>query len=153
LYGRAYLRAFRPTRIYHGTWGSGAFQPADEPQPGMLTELAGSPDWYLLLAGAAAFSLLGLVWPFFAWSLLGLALAISVSLAVAVAGGLHADLGRHGRTRRGRLAFGGLTAALHLIQPAARLLGRLSLGLSPWRQRRTAGVAVPRRWIRVAWHE
>ncbi len=153
LYGRAHDRVFRPARIYHGTWGSGAFQPADEPRPGMLTELASAPDWYLLLAGVVTFSLLGLVWSFFAWSLLALALAVAVSLTVAVAGGLHADLGRHGRTRRGRLTFGGLTAALHLLQPAARLIGRLSHGLSPWRQRRTAGVVVPRRWMRVAWHE
>ncbi len=153
LYGRARTRVFRPVRIYHGTWGSGAFQPADEPRPGVLVELIGAPDWYLLLAAFAGIAALGLIWTFFAWSLAALALAVAASLTVAVAGGLHADLGRHGRTRRDRIALRSLTACLHLLQPAARLVGRLSQGLSPWRQRRTAGVTLPRQRVRVAWHE
>ena len=36
-----------------------------------------------------------------------------------------------------------LTAALHLLQPAARLSGRLGHGLSPWRRPELPGAALP----------
>jgi O-antigen biosynthesis protein len=40
-----------------------------------------------------------------------------------------------GRPRRHEIALRILTAALHLLQPAARLAGRLAGGLTPWRRR------------------
>jgi hypothetical protein len=46
-----------------------------------------------------------------------------------------------------------LTVVLHLIQPAARLAGRLSLGLAPWRQSPTRDLAVPRPLVCTAWFE
>jgi hypothetical protein len=36
-----------------------------------------------------------------------------------------------------------LTAFLHLVQPMARLLGRIGYGLAPWRRRAPAGFASP----------
>jgi hypothetical protein len=46
-----------------------------------------------------------------------------------------------------------LTAALHVMQPAARLVGRLRHGLTPWRRRPAFGYALP--WARTAtrWSE
>jgi hypothetical protein len=40
---------------------------------------------------------------------------------------------RLGRPRRQQLLRFALTTLLHIVQPLARLAGRLSLGLSPWR--------------------
>src|SRR5439155_17176617 len=45
------------------------------------------------------------------------------------------------------------TAALHLVQPVARLWGRLRHGLSPWRRRGSAGLAWPRRREVAIWTE
>jgi GT2 family glycosyltransferase len=153
LYDRASARAFRPTRIYHGTWGTGAFQPEEQLEHGALADLARAPEWYLVLATLAGLSLLGLVWSIFLWVLPLLVLGASASLVEAVHGGRRADLGRHGRHVVRRLPLRVVTAFLHLLQPAARLSGRLSHGLSPWRQRRTAGIAVPRRDSLEQWYE
>jgi O-antigen biosynthesis protein len=153
LYDRASARAFRPTRIYHGTWGTGAFQPEEELRHGPLMDLVGAPEWYLVLGTLAALSLLSLLWGIFVWVLPLLVLGASASLVEAVHGGRRADLGRHGRTAARRLVLRTITTFLHLLQPAARLTGRLSQGLSPWRQRRTAGVALPRPSTVAQWHE
>jgi GT2 family glycosyltransferase len=153
LYDRASARVFRPTRIYHGTWGTGAFQPEEQLEHSALAQLAGAPEWYLVLGALVGLSLLGLVWSIFLWATPLLVLAAAASIAEAVHGGLRADLGRHGRRVGRRLRLRAVTAFLHLLQPAARLTGRLSHGLSPWRQRRTAGLSVPRRDSLEQWHE
>jgi hypothetical protein len=47
-----------------------------------------------------------------------------------------------------------VTGALHLLQPAARLAGRLSFGLTWWRGRGRAGWVLPRRRRRMSvWSE
>jgi hypothetical protein len=46
-----------------------------------------------------------------------------------------------------------LVACLHIVQPAARLAGRLSLGLAPWRRSRSCGLALPRRRRVTRWFE
>ena len=48
---------------------------------------------------------------------------------------------------------GTLTSFLHATQPLARLVGRIGYGLAPWRWRRPAGVALPRRRELAAWRE
>ena len=50
---------------------------------------------------------------------------------------------------RERIRLRSLTWGLHLVQPFARLRGRLSHGLTPWRRRGPRGLAVPR--PRSAW--
>ncbi len=46
-----------------------------------------------------------------------------------------------------------LTAFLYLTQPLARLRGRLQSGLTPWRLRRTAGLALPLPRTAALWSE
>jgi hypothetical protein len=46
-----------------------------------------------------------------------------------------------------------LTATLHLIQPLARLTGRLRHGLAPWRRRCARVLALPRRRSTSVWGE
>jgi hypothetical protein len=58
--------------------------------------------------------------------------------------------------RRSRLETLGrrcLVAALYLLQPAARLAGRLRNGLSPWRRRLSPGAAWPRPRTVELWSE
>lgn len=154
LYDRASGRAFRPSRIYHGTWGTGAFQPAEDRSPGAIAGLVGGPDWYLLLAGLAAVGSLGVIWTFFVWAIVALGVGVGASIAIAGACALRADLGRHGGTRPRRVALRSVVAVLHILQPGARLGGRLAQGLSPWRRHPTAsGVVFPRPRARLIWHE
>jgi len=153
LYDRATSEAFRPRRIYHGTWGTGAFQPEERLEHGRLTTLMHAPEWYLVLAALAGLSLLGIVWTAFLWAVPLLVGGAAALLIEATRGGLRAELGRHGPTRSHRLGLRMMTAFLHLLQPAARLSGRLAHGLSPWRQHGTTGVAVPRRRSHAQWYE
>jgi hypothetical protein len=46
-----------------------------------------------------------------------------------------------------------LIAFLHLVQPLARLIGRLSFGLTPWRRRGATKFAVPRSRRTMIWSE
>ena len=153
LYDRASARAIRPTRIYHGTWGTGPFQPEEHLADSAFAQLMRAPEWYLVLCALAALSALALVWHGLIWVLPLLAVGASGTIAEAVAAGARADLGRHGRTTRRRLTLRATVAWLHLLQPAARLSGRLAHGLSPWRRSRTAGVAVPRTRTLVRWYD
>jgi GT2 family glycosyltransferase len=153
LYDRAGARAFRPTRIYHGIWGTGAFQPEELLAKSPLAELVAAPEWYLILSAFASLSLLGFVWNSLFWFLPVLVLGCGISLAEAIHGGLRADLAGHGERRARRSALRLVTTFLYLLQPAARLTGRLSEGLSPWRHRRTAGVVRPKRSSHAHWHE
>jgi hypothetical protein len=141
----------RRQRIYHGTWCSALFQSAEPPVPGVLRSLVMMPEWYLLLLVAAALAGLGVVWrPLLFVSVPLLALAIGAPLVHAWLSALAAPIPAQSRTRARRLRYHALTAALHLLQPLARLRGRLRAGLTPWRRRATS-LALPRSHTRRVW--
>jgi glycosyltransferase involved in cell wall biosynthesis len=148
IYGTGLTRALAlgPGRIYQGSWGGAPFQSLYQPAPGLLASLPLMPEWHLAIVGLAALSTLGALWPplVFALPLLGLMLAIPVVQAMVSAGG--ATFTGTAPWKR-RL----LTAALHLLQPIARLRGRLRHGLSPWRARGARRPISPHPRRRVLW--
>jgi O-antigen biosynthesis protein len=79
-------------------------------------------------------------------------LSLTLLLVQAVIGGAHARL-KTSQTRLHRLALHGLTAVLHMIQPFARLVGRLKNGLNPWRRRGPIQFTVPRSGHTAIWTE
>src|SRR5262249_14892495 len=127
LYGKGVQNRLRLRRgrVHHGTWGTGLFQSLYEPADGKLTSLALMPEWYLLPLVLLALGALGVIWPVLtmALPLAGLASALVVARALSCAGGavFSTDCSR----RRTRMRLYAITAALYLLQPAARLLGRL----------------------------
>jgi GT2 family glycosyltransferase len=144
----------RRGRVYHGTWNTALFQRVYEPSPGSLACLTRMPEWHFVTATVAAVGLAGLLWmPLFAaLAFSGLAAAISVLQAV-VSGAASEYQAWRRRPRGKRVALIGLAAALHLIQPMARLTGRIRHGLAPWRIRgpRIALPLLRRRW--TLWSE
>ena len=154
LYGSGLARPLvRRQRIYHGTWGSGLFQSIYEPAAGRLASLTLMPEWYLVLAALAATSAMALFWaPLVAF--VPLLLAGLVALVVpTVKGAAAARFPTPGLSRRARIGRRCLTAALHLLQPMARLNGRLRHGLSPWRPRSHDRLHLPRRRSSKHWSE
>ncbi|MEA2311575.1 MAG: hypothetical protein QOE28_1543 [Solirubrobacteraceae bacterium] len=139
--GRLYGGLLR-SRVYHGVWGTGAFQPEVARPDHLASEMAAAPEWYLLVAALAGISALGLSWRPLLAGLPVLALAVAASLARAAAGASRAEP----RLRP-------LTFALHLLQPAARLAGRLEHGLVPWRRPARRGLAVPCPRTLARWSE
>jgi ABC-type multidrug transport system fused ATPase/permease subunit/GT2 family glycosyltransferase len=153
LYGTGLLQVLgRPRgRIYSGTWGSAPFQSVYQPAEGGFWSLPLMPEWYLLVLALAAISALGLFWTRLLWVLPLLLLAILLPVVQAVRGALSPRFPGTSPLDRARLRA--LTAWLHLIQPLARLTGRLRYGLTPWRRRGLIGLGLPSPRTLAVWRE
>ena len=156
LYGRGITRAIpvARSRIYGGVWGSAAYQSLYEPAPLTLLCLPLMPEWYLVIAALAGISALGLSWAPLALAVPLLVLATGAPLAQAALSASRAEFPRTPVTLARRVERRLLTAMLHLMQPLARLLGRLQHGLTPWRRRAGGALrfrTVQRDWWREIW--
>ena len=138
LYGNGlrYALGWRRPRVYHGVWGAAPYQSLYQPAPTLLGSLPQMPEWYLLIVFLIALSALS--WH---WSPLGIARPLLIvaafpPLVQACLSAVRAPFADDSPTSAGaRLRRRTLTAVLHLLQPLARLRGRLQNGLTPWRTR------------------
>jgi hypothetical protein len=119
----------------------------------LLGSLPLMPEWGLVVLGLAALSALGTLWRPMLAALPLLILAIGAPLIQAGWSAVQANFTSAPRSRAGRWRLRALTAFLHLLQPAARLWGRLAHGLSPWRRRAGPGLALPVECSRAIWSE
>jgi hypothetical protein len=141
-------------RVYYGTWGLGLFQSLYEPAQGTLLSMPLMPEWYLLIGLLTLVSGLGALWPPLLVALPVLALCLLLAIAGAAKSAARPTLRIHPRSSGGRkAALLALTMMLHLLQPLARLAGRLKHGLSPWRLRGHTSVALPVARTMTAWSE
>ncbi|HET6980368.1 MAG TPA: glycosyltransferase [Pyrinomonadaceae bacterium] len=154
LYSKGITQALRlgGERIHHGTWGAALFQSVYEPRVGTLRSLPLMPEWYFIVFVLAALTALGLAWtplfiaaPFFV-------LALAAPIAQAVVSARRAQFTSKPETRRALLKLQTITAVLHVLQPVARLTGRLRWGLTPWR-RRARGWMAPFTRSTILWSE
>jgi GT2 family glycosyltransferase len=159
--GRIYDRGLtrhlvRAQRIYHGSWGTAPFQSLYEQDPGTLLSLPLTPEWLLVAAVLAGAALLGLLT---APKVVGLALAGVAAAAVlpvvlqASASAARASFPDAPSSRGAVIGRRLLTAVLHVLQPVARLGGRLGNGLTPWRGHRVRSLRVPARRSGWSWSE
>jgi hypothetical protein len=152
--GRLYFKGFEQLlgcfrgRIYQGTWGSALFQSIYQPAPSLLWSLPLMPEWIAIVAALGIFSLLGLEWSPLLLALPVFILAVALPVAHAVTCASRLPFLHVPAAQRRRLMA--LTACLHLMQPMARLIGRIKLGLTPWRKCGVAsGIAHPLPWPRT----
>jgi O-antigen biosynthesis protein len=155
LYGKGLTEALRARRgrIYQGTWGSALFQSVYAPAPGFFSSLPLMPEWWLVVATLAALSLLGIAWSPLLLALPLLAFVVAAPVAQAVVSARRAVFTSEPKGRWARFRLRALTALLHLVQPMARLRGRLRFGLAPWRRRGWSGFAVPVPQTATVWRE
>jgi O-antigen biosynthesis protein len=97
------------------------------------SELPLTPEWYFVLFFLAALSALGTFWAPLRWMLVPLAAGLVISLLQSVRAAVDASFPLQGYSRTRRLALKVVVALLHLVQPIARLAGRIQHGLGPWR--------------------
>jgi GT2 family glycosyltransferase len=140
IYGRGLTRilGWKRPRVYHGVWGDAPFQSLHEPVPSLLAVLPLMPEWHLMTATLAGLAGLSFFHPPFviAMPLFAAALAPPVAQAcLTAASHTFPETNGHWLPRFGRRL---LCAALHLVQPMARLRGRFQEGLTPWRRRLVA---------------
>jgi len=155
LYGRGFTLPipFGRSRVYGGVWGSAAYQSLYEPGPVTLLALPLMPEWYYVIGGLAGLSLLGISWSPLLWTLPLALVAAAMPIAQASLAASRAEFPEPAKSLRERLARWGVTFALHILQPAARLIGRVNHGLTPWRLRGGAALSAP--WPRTdaVWSE
>lgn len=138
------------SRRYHGQWGAADYQSLYQPGASVAS-LPLMPEWYLLLGGLGLASLLGLIWfPL-------LAALVPVSIAAAATAAFAMMSGREsvdGPPRRLRGVTAPLTLALvFVLQPLARLTGRIEFGLTPWRRRASGRPVLPHSRELTSWSE
>ena len=114
-------------------------------------ELVGAPEWYLVIFLLGVLCSLATLWAPLLWFVPLLAGAILLPVGDAVFSALRTRFGD--QKGRGLWRRRGITFLLHLIQPLARLVGRVESGLSPWRHRRPFGMTLPRRMELAFWCE
>jgi hypothetical protein len=142
----------RRWKIYYGRWGTGLFQSVYTRTPGALASLPLVPEWYLVLAALTLLSALGALWTPLLLALPLLALATGALAMESAFGAARAYFPNAPEARSARMRMRVLTALLYMLQPLARLSGRLRHGLAPWR-RRSAALALPLPRTTTAWNE
>jgi hypothetical protein len=100
-------------------------------------------------------SLLGLQWSPLLIAVPLLLGAILTPVAHAVSSAVRVSFSDVPDSRYATVKWRALTAGLHLLQPLARLLGRIRFGLTPWRRCAVHGITLPMPWPRTAtiWSE
>ena len=154
VYGRGVIYVlFRRTWIYHGVGGFAPFQSLYERTPSVFGALPLMPEWYLLILLFSVISVLGPLWhPLFLAAPLAVG-AIVLSLVQAIAGASASSFYTAPYPGILRIWRQCVTAYLHLLQPFARLSGRLTSGLTVWRRRGEPGFAMPRPRSAAVWTE
>ena len=141
------------SRIYQGVWGSALFQSLYERVPGTLLSLPLMPEWYLMIAFMTLLSFIGIWWPPLQLAVPILGIGVVLPIIQAVRSAKRASFPTPSSSRWEPVKKQILTACLHLIQPVARLTGRIRFGLTPWRYRGLSRFIFP--WSRVVnvWSE
>jgi GT2 family glycosyltransferase len=137
------------TRIYHGQWGCAPFQSLYQTGPGGVFSLLAMPEWYLVNLALASIGMLGVFWRPLLLALPVLAVSAGIPVVNACASAAQSRFQRQGF----HFPLKTLTAILHMLQPAARLHGRIVHGLQFWRRRVPSGFVLPVQQNFAAWTE
>ncbi|MGL6269211.1 MAG: hypothetical protein ACRC2O_14865, partial [Chitinophagaceae bacterium] len=122
-------------KIFHGVWGTAPFQSLYQSAPTSFSSIPLMPEWHLLITVLGILSILGIFWqplllaiPFFFTAVIIVIYQSGISARKAVA------LLKTSNSSS-RFKFFMLITFLHILQPVARLYGRILYGLTPWRKR------------------
>lgn len=137
IYGRGVsqdLSSLFVGHVYQGVWGTAPFQSLYQ-SSGSFWSLMLMPEWYLITTSTGLLFLLSIGWaPWFFFESLFL-LAITLPIIQASVNVRRTKLSSGPRKAHWQLIRSqSLLLLLHVLQPLARLRGRLSGGLTPWRR-------------------
>jgi GT2 family glycosyltransferase len=154
--GRIYMAGInlltaRRSVVYHGVWGEAGFQGLHGTFTALWEHLLEIPEMYLLNGALALLSLLGILWRPMLLFLPLLCFAGGYPLVRAILKARQAQFPGHPLAHLWK--FRVVTVGLHVLQPLARLWGRLEHGLTPWKRRGRAGAVLPYRREWAIWTE
>ncbi|HEY8783893.1 MAG TPA: glycosyltransferase [Mucilaginibacter sp.] len=136
--GRIYGNGFtmplnvKKGKVFYGTWGSALFQSVYQPAHGFLNAIPLMPEWFLFSALLAMFASLGFLWSPLLWIWPFFVLSVVIVFIQAVVSARENISNQLAQSRDFKQTA--LITLLHMIQPMARLYGRLKYGLRPWRK-------------------
>ncbi len=137
--GRIYGNGFtlpmkiKKDRIFHGSWGSALFQSVYQQSGSFINSIPLMPEWYLFSALCLVFGCLGFLWTPMLWffAIFAISFGIVIMQACISAKRNSCLQAKHKKN----IKYISLIIVLHLVQPVARLYGRLANGLTPWRKK------------------
>ncbi len=120
-------------RVYQGVWGSAPYQSLYQPR-GSFWSLLLMPEWYLVTGTVGALFMLSIGW--FPWLVLGPALLLAIILPAlqAAENVRRTRIPKDDKVLSSAFKVKTMLAFLNIVQPLARLDGRLRGGLRPWRR-------------------
>ena len=136
--GRIYGNGFtlpinvKKGKVFHGTWGTALFQSVYEPAGGFLNSVPLMPEWFLMVGLLGLLSTMGILWAPLLWIFPFFVSAIVIVFVQAVVSAYQNTSLPNRKKSHPKYIL--LITALHIIQPMARLYGRLKHGLTPWRK-------------------
>jgi glycosyltransferase involved in cell wall biosynthesis len=137
--GRIYGNGFtlpiktKKDKVFHGTWGSALFQSVYQPADGLINCIPLMPEYYLLTAMFGGLGAVGFFWQPLMWMWIVFALCIvTIFVQATISAYNNASLTR---AQKQNWKYPALIVLMHIIQPVARLRGRIIHGLTPWRIR------------------
>jgi len=145
IYGNGLTKSvgWRKWRVYYGTWGSALFQSLYGHRSTFLQSVPLMPEWYMVNIALFVLSALGLLWKPLFMALPLLVVTAGLPLINVIKSMAEASFTSRPLSSFDRLKLRLLTGLLHIIQPMARLCGRLGHGLTPWRRRGAPHYAFP----------
>jgi GT2 family glycosyltransferase len=153
LYGRGITLSPRRVRVYHGTWGSSLFQSLYDSGPGTLASLLVMPEWLFMNLALALLGAAGTFWRPLFWFLPCLLFSAGAPFFHIVKTVARISFSNPPKSRFHFFARRTLTAFLHILQPLARLSGRLQHGLTPWRRTDVRHLTLPGSTVWKFWSE
>src|SRR5947209_9961513 len=131
IYGKGVLRDFSSVggRVYFGVWGTAPFQSLYQ-SSNSLWSLTLAPEWYLATGFLALIFLLTVSWSVSIIPGALLLVGLATSISQAWLNTQRVRIATKHRTERTRLRAA--IFFLQILQPLARLKGRLGSGLTPW---------------------
>jgi len=109
------------------------------------------PEFHLLNLLLGVLVVIGFWWTPLLCFLPLLLLSAGAPLVYIIPTLAHTRFASRGLSVPKRWAMTAMTGLLHIIQPIARLHGRIAHGLAPWRRPRKAKFIFPRRWQNAQW--
>ena len=120
---------FNKEKVFHGSWGSALFQSVYQPANGFLHSIPLMPEWYIFCLLFAFLGCLGFLWQ----PLLLMWVVFAASISIIIIQAIMSASINSGLSKKKKWKYKALIILLHIIQPIARLTGRIQNGLTPWR--------------------
>jgi hypothetical protein len=146
--------SFLRQRIYHGVWGTAPFQSIYDTSSGTSLSFSQAPEWILIIFFLIALTFLGTLWRPLLLFAVPLIISIFISILQAFLIASMASYPSHSKFLRLKSQIlRSFTTFLHLLQPMARLWGRLRSGLAPWSRYRKSQLKLSRSQNTKYWSE